>query len=121
MKESTATRLKRIMEERNLKQVDVLRLCEPYCEKYGVKLKKNDLSQYLSGKVQPKQNKLSILGMALGVQEAWLMGYDVPMRPTENNGDLTKRALAYYEIFNNLPPEKQTAFLNYLKFLQSDS
>ena len=75
---STSERLKQIMQERNLKQVDILEACQPYCKKYGVKLKKNDLSQYVSGKVTPKQNKLSILGMALNVNEVWLMGYDVP-------------------------------------------
>lgn len=79
MKEiSTADRLKQIMVERGLKQVDILEACKPYCVKYGVKLNKNDLSQYVSGKVIPKQDKLSILAMALKVNEVWLMGYDVP-------------------------------------------
>ena len=61
-----------------MKQVDILEACKPYCERYGVQLKKNDLSQYVSGKVEPKQDKLSILGMALNVNEVWLMGYNVP-------------------------------------------
>jgi len=78
MKDSTSARLKNIMEERNLKQVDIINLCHPYCEKYGVKLDKNYLSQYVSGKVEPSQRTLSILGMALDISEAWLMGYDVP-------------------------------------------
>lgn len=79
MKElTTADRLKQLMNERGLKQVDILESCKPYCEKYGVKLAKNDLSQYISGKVQPGQDKLSILGMALNVNEVWLMGYNVP-------------------------------------------
>jgi transcriptional regulator with XRE-family HTH domain len=79
MKEmNTADRLKQIMNERGLKQVDILEACKPYCDKYGVKLKKNDLSQYVSGKVIPKQDKLSILAMALNVNEVWLMGYEVP-------------------------------------------
>lgn len=79
MKElTTADRLKQIMLERGLKQVDILEACKPYCERYGVQLKKNDLSQYVSGKVEPKQDKLSILGMALNVNEVWLMGYNVP-------------------------------------------
>lgn len=79
MKElTTADRLKQIMSERGLKQVDILEACKPYCETYGVQLKKNDLSQYVSGKVEPKQDKLSILGMALNVNEVWLMGYNVP-------------------------------------------
>lgn len=79
MKElTTADRLKQIMSERGLKQVDILEACKPYCERYGVQVKKNDLSQYVSGKVEPKQDKLSILGMALNVNEVWLMGYNVP-------------------------------------------
>ena len=79
MKElTTADRLKQIMSERGLKQVDILEACKPYCERYGIQLKKNDLSQYVSGKVEPKQDKLSILGMALNVNEVWLMGYNVP-------------------------------------------
>lgn len=79
MKElTTADRLKQIMSERGLKQVDILEACKPYCERYGVQLKKNNLSQYVSGKVEPKQDKLSILGMALNVNEVWLMGYNVP-------------------------------------------
>lgn len=77
-KATTADRLKQLMAERGLKQVDILEACKPYCEKYGVQLRKNDLSQYVSGKVEPKQDKLSILGMALNVNEVWLMGYNVP-------------------------------------------
>lgn len=76
MKSSTAERLQRIMSERGLKQVDILELCKPLCEKYGVRLNKNDLSQYVNGKVIPKQDKLAILSEALHVNEPWLMGYD---------------------------------------------
>lgn len=75
---TTSDRLKQIMREQNLKQVDILKACQPYCEKFNVKLAKNDLSQYVSGKVQPGQDKLTILGKALNVNEVWLMGYDVP-------------------------------------------
>lgn len=75
---TTADRLKQIMRERNIKQVDILEACKPYCEKYGVKLGKNDLSQYISGKVTPGQDKLTILGLALEVNEVWLMGYNLP-------------------------------------------
>lgn len=74
----TADRLRYIMQTRNLKQIDILRLCQPYCIKYGVRMSKPDISQYLSGKIEPSQDKLIVLGMALGVQESWLMGFDVP-------------------------------------------
>lgn len=75
---TTADRLNQILCERNIKQKDILEACQPYCEKYGVKLNKNDLSQYCSGKVTPGQDKLTILGLALNVNEVWLMGYNLP-------------------------------------------
>ncbi len=81
MKETTATRLRKIMEERRLKQVDILKLSLPYCQKFNVKMNKSDISQYVSGKVEPSQEKLVVLGMALNVSEGWLMGLDVsPVR-----------------------------------------
>lgn len=83
-KVTTSQRLKEIMNERNLKQVDIIELAKPFCDKYGIKLNKNDLSQYVSGKVEPGQYKLSILGLALNLSEAWLMGYDVPKTPSVN-------------------------------------
>ena len=67
------------MVARNLKQIDILNLAKPFCMEYNIRLNKNDLSQYVSGKVEPGQNKLTVLGLALNVSEAWLMGYDVPM------------------------------------------
>lgn len=77
-KVTTSERLKQIMNEKNLRQVDILNMAQPFCKQYNVKLNRNDLSQYVSGKVEPGQFKLSMLGMALNVSEAWLMGYDVP-------------------------------------------
>lgn len=76
-RENTAIRLKKIMDERGLRQIDILNLAAPYCEKYNVKMNKSDISQYCSGKTEPMQDKLFILSAALDVNEAWLMGYDV--------------------------------------------
>lgn len=87
MKETTSLRLKKILSDRHLKQVDVLEMAKSYCNKYNVKLSKSDLSQYVTGKVLPGQGKLTILGMALGVSEAWLMGYDVPMERKDVKSD----------------------------------
>ena len=87
MKDSnTSERLHQLMRERNLKQVDILQLCEPYCKRFGVKMNRNDLSQYVNGKVTPGQFKLTVLAYALGVTEAWLMGYDVPSEPDNDHG-----------------------------------
>lgn len=79
----TSIRLKEIMEERNLRQADVLRLAEPFIKKYGERLGKNDLSQYLSGKTEPGQRKLFVLGKALNVNPSWLMGMDVSKEVSE--------------------------------------
>lgn len=76
---NTAERLKEYMDLFNCKQADILNACAPYCKKLNIKLGRNDLSQYVSGKVAPRQDKLSVLAAGMGVDEAWLMGYDVPM------------------------------------------
>lgn len=78
-KYTTSDRLKYLMATRDLKQADIIRAVEPFCKKHDVKFGKSILSQYISGGVEPGQEKLTILGMALGVSEVWLMGYDVPM------------------------------------------
>lgn len=76
---NTAGRLREIMEMRDLRQADLVRLVAPYCEKYHILMGKSSISLYVNGKVEPNQGKLFILGQALGVSEAWLMGFDVPM------------------------------------------
>lgn len=116
-KYSTSDRLKQLMEARNLRQVDILEAAEPYCKKYGVKLEKNALSQYVSGKVDPGQEKLSILGMALGVSEAWLMGFEVPMErytPTAN-GNGNGRTSEFIELFGLLTADQKALVMHVIK------
>lgn len=84
-KSTTAERLKYILNTRSLKQADILKLAEPFVKQYGIPLNKNDLSQYVNGKVKPGQFKITILAKALNVNEAWLMGYDVPMSGSSND------------------------------------
>lgn len=83
-KATTAERLRQLMDERNLKQADIIAKCDPLCKKYDVKITRSGLSQYISGKVQPGQDKLAILAQALNVDAAWLMGYDVPIEGAAN-------------------------------------
>lgn len=82
---NTSQRLKEIICERDLRQVDILNMAKPFCDKHNIKLTKVDLSQYISGKVEPGQAKLFILAEALNVSEAWLMGLDVPPQSTRNS------------------------------------
>lgn len=62
-----------------MRQTDILHLMEPFCAEYGIKMNKSDISQYLSGKVEPSSEKLLLLSMALNVSAVWLMGFDVAM------------------------------------------
>lgn len=76
---TTSARLKTALSVLGLRQSELVQRCQPYCKKYNIKMGKNDISQYVNGKVLPKQDKLVVLAEALGVNEVWLMGYDVPM------------------------------------------
>ena len=111
-KSNTAQRLKEIMNEKNIKQVDILNACIPYCKKYGVKMSKSDISQYVSGKVEPGQDKLFVPGNALNVSEAWLMGFDVPKEKSfvfpEQNDVLAPEIMEYYEKLNILGQQTAT-------------
>ena len=103
-KATTADRIKEIMNVTGLKQVDIIEKCQPLCSKYGVKLTKQDLSQYISGKVVPRQWKLSILAEALDVSETWLMGYDVPIgRNTDKAIKVDPRTIALQKAFDDRP------------------
>ena len=75
-----AERLKEIMDIKGLKQVDVIKLCEPVGAEYGIKIGKSHMSQYISGKTQPRTDILTVLARALEVNELWLYGEDVPMK-----------------------------------------
>jgi len=67
---TTADRIREGMYLRGLKQTDLV-------EKTGIS--KGALSSYISGRYVPKQNNTYLIAKALNVNEAWLMGADVPM------------------------------------------
>lgn len=46
---------------------------------YKTDIPKSAMSQYISGAFKPKDKRTYLLAKALNVNEAWLMGYDVPM------------------------------------------
>lgn len=123
-KENTSIRLRFIMQQRSLRQIDILNACMPYCQQYDVKMNKSDISQYVSGKVEPNQDKLYILGKALNVNEAWLMGYDVPMeRNIVQSSNESPVILRYYEQLNELgkqEAEKRVEELTYLPMYTSE-
>ena len=78
-------RLNEGMEIRNFKQVDLVR---------ATGLSKQKVNQYVSGQFEAKQDGVYILAKTLDVNEAWLMGYDVPM---ERNTQASSQATAAWD------------------------
>lgn len=116
---STAQRLRQIMDERNLRQVDILKLAAPFCAQYGIKLSKSDLTQYCSGKtVDPKPEKISVMSWALGVSEAWLMGFDVPMERTTPipGGSRDGRVSQIIALFDRLDESDQDEIISLIEW-----
>lgn len=74
-KKELRDRLQEAMGVRGLRAVDIV-------ERTGIP--KGTISYYISGKTEPKSDRLYILAQALDVNEAWLLGYDVPMTRTED-------------------------------------
>lgn len=74
------TRLQKALDMRNMKAADL-------CLKTGIP--KGAVSYYLSGKSEPKADRLYLICKTLGVAEAWMLGYDVPIdRPDrQKNND----------------------------------
>lgn len=102
-------RLREALNIRGMKAVDL-------CEKTGIP--KSAVSYYLSGKSEPKSDRIYLISKALNISEAWLLGYDVPMARTEEQKindamadivDRMKNDLAFFEVVNtlyNLDPAK---------------
>ena len=68
-----ADRLREAMADNGLRPIEL-------SEKTGIP--KSMVSYYMAGKSQPKADRVYSLAQALGVSEAWLMGYDVPKTRT---------------------------------------
>ena len=66
---STPLRLREAMNAIGKKQVDLVR---------ETGIDKGSISNYLSGRYEPKSEAIYKLALALNVDEMWLWGYDVP-------------------------------------------
>lgn len=72
---TTAERLREAMNAAGMRQADLVR---------ATGLNKGMVSRYVSGELEPKQNAIHKLSVALGVSEMWLWGYDVPAYRTDD-------------------------------------
>lgn len=95
---TTAERLRDALRIRNMKQADLI-ACTG--------INKGALSSYLAGRYEPKQKNLHALALALNVNEAWLMGLDVPMSSATNTPSPSTAATPA------LSPDREELLANY--------
>ncbi len=81
-------RLHIAMNDKGMKQVDVIRLAKPLAEQAGIKLGKSHMSQYFSGKTEPRKEALQVLAEVLEVTPAWLCGKEDAAGQAENHGGM---------------------------------
>lgn len=114
MKEEFKDRLKKALEIRNMKAVDLV-------EKTGIP--KGAVSYYLNGKSTPKADRLYLICKALDVSEAWMLGYDVEMekdsegkeKPTVRNDGLSENMRKLIEFAKTVPEDKAALVLQVMK------
>lgn len=99
---STADRLRELMEYYGISQSDISKTTG---------IAKSSVSMYVSGQRKPGQDNLSDIAEAYNVDEAWLLGYDVPMKPNSASksglelgqkiGELIEKDIRFKELINN--------------------
>ena len=100
---TTGERLKEYMDTYNLRQADLVARIRPVAEKYGATLAKGAMSQYCADRAQPAKKMIIAMSEALGVDPAWIMGADVPMRRllTESLGTEASEFYVRFKILND--------------------
>ena len=107
---STSIRLKEAMRIRDMKQVDLVK---------ATGLAKGGISNYVTGRYEPKSDVISKLAKALDCSEMWLWGYDVPMERQKNvpsdESDLTEGEKLLLDLFRRVPEDKQQMLLQMIR------
>ena len=109
-KYNCSERIAEALSIRKMKQVEL-------CEKTNIP--KSAISQYIKGSFEPKQDRIFLLAQALNVNEAWLMGYDVPMERNEtprSESDLDRELKQW---LSNASDDEKMALLNLLKSINN--
>ena len=116
--ESFAERLKKALDDRGLRSVDLARMTG---------IDKSLISNYLSGRFKAKQNKLYLIAKALNVPETWLMGYDEEDTQTDEltailedaRNDPDKRMM--FSLAKNATPEQIKAAIAVMQALKGNN
>jgi len=112
---SIAERIQEALKIRDLKQADLVKLTG---------IGKSSISTYISGEYEPKQRNIYKIAKALNVNEAWLMGHDVPMKLEIDEKRKQIQILNYFDILNDIGKHeatKRVEELTYIPQYTSDS
>lgn len=105
-----AERLKKALLARGMSQAELCKLTQT---------PKSAVSQYLSGKYEPKQDRIYAFSKVLGVSEAWLMGLDAPMErpkpPSNDSQSLSEGERMMVELFRKVPEDQQQLVLQMIR------
>lgn len=104
--DTISERIKKALYLRNMKQVDLV-------ERTGIG--KSSISTYISGEYEPKQKNIYKIAKALNVNEAWLMGYDVPMERTTSIPDNDLDLSIIQRERSKMTEKEKTKLMNILK------
>jgi transcriptional regulator with XRE-family HTH domain len=107
---TTSKRLREAMQIRNMRQADLAR---------ATGLAKGGISNYVTGRYEPKSDVISKLAKALNCSEMWLWGYDVPMERDKKapiaESDLNDGEKMLLDLFRQIPAEKQELVLQMIR------
>ena len=109
--ESCSKRIATALKLKGIKQSDLCKLAN---------IPKSSLSLYLSGAYEPKQDRVYSIAKALNVNEAWLMGYDVPMETKKepspiSEPPLTEEEKMLLDLFRQVPEDQQQLVLRMIQ------
>lgn len=96
-----AERLRDALDRKNMKQAELSEITG---------IGKSSISTYLSGEYEPKQKNIYKMAKALDVNEAWLMGEDVPpdrkqrIIQSQEIADLSEESLLVVKAYNTASP-----------------
>lgn len=111
----TANRLKEAMNDINISSAELSR---------RVGMGKSSISQYVNGSHMPSNLSAGRLGKVLGVNPAWLMGYDVDKKNDDFGVKVDKytiylkkcpELLEVVEVYNKMTPEARESILALMK------
>ncbi|RGZ81735.1 XRE family transcriptional regulator [Veillonella parvula] len=123
MKEKFIERLNSILQKRNLSQADLSKMTG---------IRSSSISDWLNGKYEPKQDKISIIAEALNVSPVWLIGYDDTASNQSEGYYVDPETAEYAEMLRTRPEmrllfsasrgiskEEMQEAVNYIEYIKS--